>query len=120
MLAPEIVQNGKTLVNILDPKLKNIVINIKNIVRGSRRAKRAGVLDAVLSSGARSAPELGPASGFRGLNSDHLQIRKFQPLNLDLGYLRKCTSPLTGQGSRLSQPCIGFRHGGSRLDQGWP
>ena len=39
-----------------------------NIIRGSRRAKRAGVLDAVLSSGARSAPELRPASSFWGLN----------------------------------------------------
>ena len=58
--------------------------------RGSRRAKRVGVLDADLSSGARSAPELSPASGFRRLDSDHVQIRKFQPLSLDLGYLRKC------------------------------
>ena len=74
-----------------------------------RRAKRAGVLDAVLSSGARSAPELRLASGFRGLNSDSFQIRKLQPLNLDLGYLRKCLQPLTGCGNVLlrSRGCRG-------------
>ena len=39
---------------------------MKKIFRGGRRAKRAGPLDAFLSSGARSAPELRPASGSRG------------------------------------------------------
>ena len=74
-------------------------VKIKKNFHRSWHAERAGVLDAVLSSGARSAPELGPASGFRGLNSDHLQIRKFQPLNLDLGYLRKLLQPLTSWGN---------------------
>ena len=74
---------NKNLHKIQDPKFEKHF-------RASWRAERAGVLDAVLSSVARSAPELRPASGFRGLNSDHLQIRKIQPLNLDPGYLRKC------------------------------
>ena len=42
---------------------------MKQISRGGRRAKRAGPLDAFLSSGARSAPELRPASGSLGLDS---------------------------------------------------
>ena len=37
------------------PKLKNIVTEINKFFRRSQRAKRAGVPDAVLSSGARSA-----------------------------------------------------------------
>ena len=76
MLAPEIAQNGKKLMKHQDPKLEKIVTKLKQIVRASRRTERAGVLDAVLSSGARSAPELRPASGSRGLKPDYLQIRK--------------------------------------------
>ena len=50
------------------PKLKKHMYNNeeKQNSRGGRRAKRAGPLDALLSSGARSAPELRPASGSRG------------------------------------------------------
>ena len=59
-------QHGKKLTKNRNPKLKKIFTKIRKIFRGSRRAKRAGVLDAVLSSGARSAPELRPASGSRG------------------------------------------------------
>ena len=66
MLAPEIAQNGKKLIKNQDPKLEKIVTQLRNIFRRSRRAERAGVLDAVLSSGARSAPELRPVSGSRG------------------------------------------------------
>ena len=43
----------------------------KKHFRRSRREKRAGIPDAVLSSGARSAPELRPASGSQGLASGH-------------------------------------------------
>ena len=50
------IQHGKKLTKNRDPKLKHIFTKIKQIFRGSRRAERAGVLDAGLSSGARSAP----------------------------------------------------------------
>ena len=42
---------GKKFTKIRNPKLKKIF-------RRSRRAERAGVLDAFLSSGARGVPEL--------------------------------------------------------------
>ena len=77
-----------------DPKLKNIDTKIKKIFRRSRRAKRAGIPDAVLSSGARSAPELRPASGSRGPASDPQEIRKCQTLKMEPGDLRKCPQPL--------------------------
>ena len=86
-----------------DPKLKNIDTQIKNNFRRSRRAKRAGVPDAVLSSGARSAPELRPASGSRGLASDPQEVRKCQPLKKGPRNLRKCLQPLTGCNNFLNQ-----------------
>ena len=78
-----------------DPNLKKIDTKIKKIFRRSRRAKRAGIPDAVLSSGARSAPELRPASGSRGLASDPHNIRKCQPLKNGAGKFKK-TSPAPG------------------------
>ena len=49
------IKYGKKLTKNQHPKFKKIF-------RASRHAERAGILDAVLSSGARSAPELGTAS----------------------------------------------------------
>ena len=66
---------------------------------GARSA--SAPLDAFLSSGARSAPELRPASGFRGLDSDPVQIRKWQTLEMEPGNLRKCLQPLTEWGNFL-------------------
>ena len=91
------------MTKIRDPKLKKIVTKFKNMFRRSRRAKRAGVLDAVSSSGARSAPELRPASGSRGHAPDHKEIRNCQPLKMKPGNLRKCLQPLTSWNNFLNQ-----------------
>ena len=86
-----------------DPKLKKIDTKIKKIFRRSRRAKRAGVPDAVLSSGARSAPELRPASGSRGPASKPQDIRKCQTLKMEPGKLRKRPQPLARWNKFLNQ-----------------
>ena len=56
-----------------------------------------------MSSGARSAPELRPASGSRGPASDPQEIRKCQPLKTEPGNLRKCLEPLTRWNNFLNQ-----------------
>ena len=62
MLAPKMSKYDKNLTKNRDPKLKNIV-------RACRRTERVGVLDAVISSGARSAPELRLAGGMFSIPS---------------------------------------------------
>ena len=99
--------------NNRDHKLKKNDTKIKKNFRRSRRAKRAGIPDAVLSSGARSAPELRPASGSRGLASEPQEIRKCQTLKMEPGDLRKCPQPLARwnnflnqrQGCNVPEPC---------------
>ena len=84
-------------------KTEKIATKMQKHFRRSRRAKRAGVPDAVLSSCMRSAPELRPASGSRGLASQPQEIRNCQPLKMEPGNLRKCLQPLAGSGNFLDQ-----------------